>query len=82
MPRTVGSVELALFVLVPALLPLIFGGQSRSALVTAGANLLLLGLVYAVVGYGLLAIVRWVFGRLVEPARLGARHCSPRPSRC
>jgi len=65
-PRTVGRAELALFVLVPALLPLIFGGQFRSALVTAGVNLLLLGLVYAVVGYGLLAIVRWVFARLVS----------------
>ena len=66
MPRTVGRVELALFVLVPALLPLIFGGQFRSALVTAGANLLLLLLIYAVVGYGLLAIVRWVFARLLS----------------
>ena len=65
-PRTVGRVELALFVLVPALLPLIFGGQFRSALVTAGANLLLLGLIYAIVGYGLLAIVRWVFARLLS----------------
>jgi hypothetical protein len=66
LPRTVGRVELALFVAVPALLPLIFGGQFRSALVTAGANLLLLVLIYAVVGYGLLAIVRWVFARLVS----------------
>jgi hypothetical protein len=65
-PRTVGRVELTLFVLVPALLPLIFGGQFRSALVTAGANLLLLGLIYAVVGYGLLAIVRWVFARIAS----------------
>ena len=65
-PRTVGGPELALFVLVPALLPLIFGGQFRSALATAAANLLLLGLIYAIVGYGLLAIVRWVFARLVS----------------
>ena len=33
---------------------------------TAGANLLLLLLIYAVVGYGLLAIVRWVFARLMS----------------
>jgi hypothetical protein len=65
-PRTVGRAELALFVLVPALLPLIFGGQFRSALVTAAANLLLLGVIYAVVGYGVLAIVRWVFSRLIS----------------
>jgi hypothetical protein len=42
-PRTVGSVELASFVLLPSLLPLIFGGQVRSAAVTAGANLVVLG---------------------------------------
>lgn len=68
-PRTVGKLELALFVAVPALLPLIFGGQVRSAFVTAGANLLLLGLIYAVVGYGLLAILRWVLARLLGQLR-------------
>jgi hypothetical protein len=65
-PEDIGRVELAAFVLLPALLPLIFGGQWRSALVTALANLALLGLIYAVVGYGLLSIVRWVFARLVS----------------
>jgi hypothetical protein len=64
-PRTVGSVELASFVLLPSLLPLIFGGQVRSAAVTAGANLVVLGLIYAVVGYGLVAILRWVLIRLM-----------------
>ena len=64
-PRDVGTFELALFVLVPALLPLVFGGQWESALWTAGANLVLLALVYGVVGYGLLSIVRWVAVRLV-----------------
>jgi hypothetical protein len=64
-PRTVGKVELAAFVLLPALLPLIFGGQLGSAAVTAAANLVVLGLIYAVVGYGLLAILRWVLARLI-----------------
>src|SRR5215212_11230717 len=41
LPARVGKTELALFVLVPALLPLIFGGQVRSAAVTALGNLLL-----------------------------------------
>src|SRR5688572_3513393 len=63
-PRTVGKVELAIFVVVPALLPLIFGGQWLSAVVTASANLLVLALVYAVLGLGLLWILRWVLGRL------------------
>jgi hypothetical protein len=69
MPQRVGKTELAGFVLIPALLPLIFGGQWRSAIVTAGVNLALLGLIYAVVGYGLLWILRWVFARLASQLR-------------
>jgi hypothetical protein len=65
LPHSVGRVELALFVIVPALLPLAFNGQWRSALVTAGGNLLLLALIYAVFGYGVWSIVRWVAVRLV-----------------
>ena len=68
-PQTVGWWELAGFVLLPALLPLLFGGQWRSALVTAGANLLLLLLILAVVGFGLLSILRWAGARLVSQLR-------------
>jgi hypothetical protein len=68
-PRTVGKLELSLFVLGPAVLPLIFGGQAGSAAITAAANLALLGLIYAVVGYGLVAIVRWVLARLLGQLR-------------
>ena len=64
-PDRVGPIELAAFVLVPALLPLVFGGQVVSALVTALGNLVLLLLVYLVVGLGVLAIVRWAARRLV-----------------
>jgi hypothetical protein len=64
-PRTIGWPELAGFVLVPALLPLVFGGQWRSAVVTALANLLLLALILGVVGFGLLSIVRWAMARLL-----------------
>ncbi len=65
-PERVGPIELAAFVLVPALLPLVFGGQVTSTLVTAGGNLLLLILIYAIVGIGLLSIVRWAGRRLVS----------------
>lgn len=68
-PRRLGKTELAVFVLVPAVLPLIFGGQLGSALVTAGANLLLLALIYAVIGLGLVSIVRWVLGRIASQLR-------------
>jgi hypothetical protein len=70
-PRRLGKTELAGFVLVPAFLPLIFsaGDQFRSALVTAGANLLLLALIYAVVGLGLVPILRWVISRIAKQLR-------------
>ena len=64
-PEDVGPVELAGFVIVPAVLPLVFGGQITSALVTAAANLVLLILILGVVGFGLVSIVRWAAGRLV-----------------
>jgi hypothetical protein len=69
LPRTVGTVDLAIFVLVPAVLPLIFGGQWRSAMVTAVANLVLLGLIYATFGYGLPSILRWTGLRLFSQLR-------------
>jgi hypothetical protein len=64
LPEDVGNVELAGFVLVPAALPLIFGGQVGSAVVTALANATLLLLAYGVIAYGLPAIVRWAARRL------------------
>jgi hypothetical protein len=66
LPASVGRIELAVFVLLPALLPLIFGGQWVSTVITAAANLALLGLIYGVVGYGLVAIVRWAIGRFLS----------------
>jgi hypothetical protein len=51
-------------VLIPALLPLIFNGQETSAIVTFAANLALLALIYGVLGFGLVAILRWVLTRL------------------
>jgi hypothetical protein len=66
LPERVGRTELALFVTLPALLPLIFGGQFRSAIVTAAGNLLLLGFLYLVIGYGLLSTLRWGAVRLLS----------------
>ena len=63
-PERIGPPELAAFVLVPALLPMVTG-QVVSGLVTALANLVLLGLIYAVVGAGVLAIVAWAGRRLL-----------------
>jgi hypothetical protein len=68
-PSRVGKTELAGFVLIPALLPVIFGGQTEGAGAVVGANLLVLALVYAVGGLGLVAITRWVLGRLASQVR-------------
>jgi hypothetical protein len=68
-PRRLGKTELTGFVLIPAVLPVIFGGQVGSAVVTAGANLLLLALIYAVVGLGLTSIIRWVLRRFASQLR-------------
>ncbi len=68
-PNRLGKTELAAFVILPALLPLIFGGQVGSAATTIGANLLVLLVIYAVFVYGLLAILRWVFTRLAGQLR-------------
>lgn len=65
-PDRLGKTELAAFVLIPALLPLIFGGQVGSALGTAAGNLAVLAAIYAVVALGLLAILRWVLARIVS----------------
>jgi hypothetical protein len=63
-PRDVGTAELVGFVLLPALLPLVFGGQTRSAWVTAVSNLAVLGVLYGTIRYGLLSIVAWAARRL------------------
>jgi hypothetical protein len=65
-PRKLGVPELAAFVVLPVVLPLVFGGQLTSALVTGLANLLLLGLIWLVVGFGVFSILRWTATRFVE----------------
>ncbi|MEJ7891747.1 MAG: hypothetical protein WKF94_03820 [Solirubrobacteraceae bacterium] len=70
LPEHVGPVELAVFVLAPGLLPLIFGNQVQSAIGTVAANVGLLALVYLVVGYALPSIVRGSFERLGDELAL------------
>ena len=73
-PTRVGVPELAAFVLLPSLLPLVFGGQIVSAAVTAASLVALLGVVYLVVGFGVLSILRWagvrLLGQLASSGRL------------
>jgi hypothetical protein len=65
-PRRVGPAEMAVFVLVPSILPLIFGNQRDSAAVTLGGNLALVGIVYLVLGFGALSILEWAALRFVS----------------
>jgi len=65
-PRKLGVPELAAFVVLPVVLPLVFGGQLTSALVTGLANLALLGLIWLVVGFGVFSILRWTATRFVQ----------------
>lgn len=58
-PEDVGPIEVALFVIVPALVPIASGGQWRSGLVTGGANLALLLLIYVATSYGIVPMTRW-----------------------
>jgi hypothetical protein len=64
LPRDVGVWELAGFVIIPALLPLILNAQPLSALVTAVGNLAFLGLLYMVIGLGLFSVISWAARRL------------------
>src|SRR5882757_8674293 len=64
LPTRFGIPELATFVLLPALLPLVTQGQLRQFFGVAFGNLVLVGLVYAVVGYGLIGTTLWGLRRL------------------
>jgi hypothetical protein len=64
LPRSVGVPELTAFVILPAFLPAVFGGQLGAAAGTVLGNLVLVGLVYLVIGVGLFSIVRWAGARL------------------
>lgn len=64
LPTRFGIPELAVFVLLPALLPLVTEGQLRQFFGIAGGNLVLVGLVYLIVGYGLSATIFWGLTRL------------------
>jgi hypothetical protein len=76
-PDTIGAIELAAFVLVPALLYGIVQTDRSYAFVVAAGNLLLLGLTYIVTSYGLISLTRWAFGhvarQVVDLANLTAR---------
>jgi hypothetical protein len=68
-PQRIGRVELAAFVIVPAILPELFNAQHGSAIATAGTNLILLVLIYAFGVIGLHHMVTWILGRFAGQIR-------------
>jgi hypothetical protein len=65
-PVDIGAVEVAVFVLVPPAIPLVFGGQWRSAIATALLNVGLLVVIYLVTSYGIVPMTRWAVGETVR----------------
>lgn len=63
-PLRVDTPELAAFVLIPAVLPVIVKGELALGVATIGVNLAILAVTYVVVGFGLFSIVRWAAVRL------------------
>lgn len=70
LPQRVDAPELAFFVLAPALLPVLSGGQWGYGAATVASNLLLLGLTWFTVQYGLVSTLWWGVARAVD--ELGA----------
>ena len=65
-PDDLGAYEIAVFVLAPALVPVVFGGQWRSAAGTVMLNLGLLAVIYFGTSYGVVPLSRWGTGRLIR----------------
>ena len=63
-PTSIGPVELAVFVLLPAVIPIVFGGtRGRSAGLIA-VNVGLVVLIYIVTSFGIIPLIGWATGRL------------------
>lgn len=65
LPDRVGAPELALFVLVPPLLPVLFTSDRLvDGTSTVIGNLLILAVTYVVTSYGLVPMTRWAIGQM------------------
>lgn len=66
LPDRVGRAELTGFVVVPAILPGLISGHWGIAALVAIGNLVLLALILAIVGFGVLSIIGWSLSRLLS----------------
>jgi hypothetical protein len=66
-PDRVGAPELALFVLVPPLLPVLFTDDRWvDGTSTVVGNLIILAVTYVVTSYGLVPMTRWAIGQMIR----------------
>ncbi|MDH3498744.1 MAG: hypothetical protein OEM97_01355, partial [Acidimicrobiia bacterium] len=76
-PQSIGAIELGVFLFVPALVPLVFGGNVLASLGIVALNLAILAVIYLGTSYALVPIALWATGRLfrqlVDTIRLFAR---------
>ncbi|MGI9625321.1 MAG: hypothetical protein ACR2QM_00680 [Longimicrobiales bacterium] len=77
LPTRIGATEITIFLAVPTLLPLLFGGDLSGAGLTLLTLAGILVLAYLATSYGLVAVLLWAFGQLLhtvgETLRLFAR---------
>lgn len=67
-PDAVGPAELAVFVIGPALPPVLFGGRLGQGMLAAAVGGGVLVVVYLVTSYGMVPMTRWALGRAVRQA--------------
>ncbi len=76
-PDRIGRIEIGVFLGVPTLLPLLFGGDLAGSALTFVTLLVILGLVYAITSYGLIALSVWalreMFRTIGQTVRLFTR---------
>ena len=63
LPDRVGAAEMGAFVFVPALLPIVFGGDWSEFFATIAIQIVLLAIVYVATSYGLVAVLVWAAGQ-------------------
>jgi hypothetical protein len=68
-PARFGIPELVAFVMLPALLPVLFSGQFLFGFITILVNASIVAFAYLIVGFGLVAIVRWAGVRFFAQLR-------------
>ncbi len=58
-PDRVGPIEIGAFLLIPSVLPIVFGGEWGGAGLTFVAQVVVLGVIYVSTSYGVVAVAKW-----------------------